>query len=504
MRHGLGPAAHCPTLPAINPLNAALRDARPAAPRGLAREIVNPPTRRQGADTSVPNANVIGSGPNGLAAAITLAQSGWRVTVFEAEPVPGGGLRSAELTLPGFVHDICASVFPLAAASPFFRTLPLARHGLEWIEPPAALAHPFDDGTAETLVRDSGPLAAAWPSIEHAVLGPPAFPRHPFALARFAASALRSASSLARTRFRDARARALFAGLAAHSGSPLEEPLTAGIGLTLETLAHVTGWPIARGGAQSLANALASHLRSLGGEILTATRVRSLDELPPAQATLCDLSPKPLLEIAGPVLPSAYRRKLERYRYGAASFKVDWALDAPIPWTAAACTRAATVHLGGTFDEIAASEREVSRGACPDRPFVILVQPSLFDPTRAPAGKHTAWGYCHVPNGSGADMLARIENQVERFAPGFRARILARHVMRPADLERHNPNFVGGDIAAGELRFCRLPYRTPREGLYVCSAATAPGPGVHGMCGYHCGAGVHACEGSRDPPSLLE
>jgi len=435
---------------------------------------------------ALPTANVIGAGPNGLAAAIALAQSGWRVTVFEAEPVPGGGLRSAELTLPGFVHDICASVFPLAAASPFFRTLPLARHGLEWIEPPVALAHPFDDGTAETLVRDAGPLAAAWPRIEHAVLGPfLAWPRHPLALASFGASALRSATNLARARFRDERARALFAGVAAHSGSPLEEPLTAGVGLTLETLAHVTGWPLARGGAQSVANALASHLRSLGGQIVTGTRISSLAELSPARATLCDLSPKPLLEIAGSQLPSSYRRKLERYRYGPAAFKVDWALDAPIPWTATACAHAATVHLGGTLDQIAASEREVSRGACPEQPFVILVQPSLFDPTRAPAGKHTAWGYCHVPNGSGVGMLERIENQVERFAPGFRARILARHVMGPTEIESHNPNFVGGDIAAGALRFWRLPYATPLEGLYMCSAATAPGPGVHGMCGYH-------------------
>ncbi len=439
----------------------------------------------------MPDANVIGSGPNGLAAAITLAQAGWRVTVFEAEPVAGGGLRSAELTLPGFVHDICASVFPLAAASPFFRTLPLARHGLEWIEPPAALAHPFDDGTAAALSRDSGPLAAGWQRVEHAVFGPPlAWPGHPLALARFGAGALRSASNLARSRFRDERARALFAGVAAHSGVALEEPLTAGVGLILETLAHVTGWPLARGGAQSLANALASHLRSLGGEIVTGTRVRSLGEVPPARATLCDLSPKPLIEIAGSQLPSSYRRKLERYRYGAGAFKVDWALDAPIPWTAAACTRAATVHLGGMLAEIAASEREVSRGACPGRPFVILVQPSLFDPTRAPAGKHTAWGYCHVPNGSGIDMLERIESQVERFAPGFRARILARHVMGPAEIESHNPNFAGGDIAAGALRFWRLPYATPVEGLYVCSASTAPGPGVHGMCGYHAARSV--------------
>ena len=432
------------------------------------------------------NANVIGSGPNGLAAAIALAQEGWRVTVFESEPVVGGGVRSAELTLPGFVHDICASVFPLAAASPFFRTLPLTRHGLEWIEPPAALAHPFDDGTAAALGRDSAPLATAWPAIEDVVLGPPlAWPGHPLALARFGVGALRSASHFARKHFRDECARALFAGLAAHSGSPLEQPLTAAVGVILTLLAHVTGWPLARGGAQSLANALASHLRSLGGEIVTGTRVRSLDELPPARATLCDLSPKPLLELAGPVLPSSYRRKLERYRYGAGSFKVDWALDSPIPWTASPCTSAATVHLGGTFSEIAASEREVSQGTCPERPFVILVQPSLFDPPRAPAGKHTAWAYCHVPNGSACDMLARIENQVERFAPGFRGRILARSVMGPAQIEGHNPNFAGGDIAAGALDFWRLAYATPVPGLYICSAATAPGPGVHGMCGYH-------------------
>ena len=442
----------------------------------------------------MPDANVIGSGPNGLAAAITLAQAGWHVTVFEAEPVPGGGVRSAELTLPGFTHDICAAVFPIPAASPFFRGLPLAQHGLEWIRPPAALAHPFADGTAETLGRDSsvcqpllGQLAAAWPRLEPSVLGPLAWPQHPLTMARFASVAFRSASGLARARFRDERARSLFAGLAAHSGLALEEPLTAGLALVLGALAHVTGWPIACGGAQSLANALASYLRSLGGQIVTANRIRSLDELPRAQATLCDLSPKPLLSIAGRFLPSSYRRKLEGYRYGPGAFKVDWALDAPIPWTAAACSRAATVHLGGTISEIASGEREVSRGAYPERPFVILVQPSLFDATRAPAGKHTAWAYCHVPNGSRCDMLERIENQVERFAPGFRARILARNVMTPAHIESHNANFAGGDVAAGAdnpARFFRS-YSTPLEGLYVCSAATPPGPGVHGMCGYH-------------------
>lgn len=433
------------------------------------------------------DANVVGSGPNGLAAACVLAQAGWRVTVFEAEPVPGGGVRSAELTLPGFIHDVCSAVFPLAAASPFFRTLPLERYGLEWIRPPAALAHPFDDGTAETLGPDSHAFrseAANWPRIERSVLGPLGWPRHPLATARFASGALRPASKLARVRFPDERTRALFAGLAAHSALPLEEPLSAGVGLVLGALAHVAGWPVARGGAQSLANALVSHLRSLGGEVVTGTRVRSLEELPQAQATLCDLSPKPLLEIAGRVLSPAWRRKLERYRYGPGAFKVDWALDGPIPWTAAACARAATVHLGGTLAEIAGAEREVWNGACPERPFVILVQPSLFDPVRAPAGMHTAWAYCHVPNGSRFDMLERIENQIERFAPGFRGRILARSTMGPAAIESHNPNFAGGDIAAGVLRLRRTPSETPVPGLYICSAATAPGPGVHGMCGY--------------------
>lgn len=431
------------------------------------------------------DAIVVGSGPNGLAAAIVLAEAGWRATVFEAEPVAGGGVRSAELTLPGFIHDVCSAVFPLAAASPFFRTLPLAKHGLEWIESPAALAHPFDDGTAETLGRESAPLVPAWQRIERSVLGPLAWPRHSLAFARFGLSALRPASGLVRARFRDERARALFAGLAAHSGLPLEEPLTAGVGLVLGALAQSTGWPLPRGGAQSLAGALASHLQSLGGEIVTGTRVGSLGELPRTRATLCDLSPKPLLEIAGRLLPPGYRRKLERYRYGPGAFKVDWALDAPIPWTAAACARGATVHLGGTLAEIAAAEREVRDGACPERPFVILAQPSLFDATRAPAGKHTAWAYCHVPNGSRFDMLERIENQVERFAPGFRGRILARSVMGPAAMERHNPNFAGGDIAAGAIRLRRPAYATPVRGLYICSAATPPGPGVHGMCGYH-------------------
>ncbi len=456
-----------------------------------------------------PDAIVIGSGPNGLAAAITLAQAGRSVVVFEAADTPGGGVRSAELTLPGFVHDVCSAVHPLALASPFFRTLPLAEHGLAWIEAPAALAHPFDDGTAALLERrveataqhlgeDQSayiewmtPLAQGWARVENSVLGPPRRPPHPAALARFGASALRPAFGLARSLFRGTKARALFSGCAAHAMMPLEKPLTAGFGMVLALLAHVVGWPLPRGGAQSITSALISYLRSLGGEVLTGARVTSIDELPPARAILCDLTPKPLLQIAGHRLPGAYRRKLERYRYGPAAYKLDWALDGPVPWRAAECRRAATVHLGGTMEEIAAAERECWSGRPPERPFVLLVQPSLFDAARAPAGKHTAWAYCHVPNGCSFEMTSRIEQQIERFAPGFRDRILARHVMPPAEIERHNPNLVGGDIAGGvsDLRqfFARPTWRlysTPVHGLYICSASTPPGTGVHGLCGH--------------------
>ena len=453
------------------------------------------------------DAAVVGSGPNGLAAAIVLAQAGRSVKVFESEKTIGGGARSAELTLPGFVHDICSAVHPLAVASPFFRTLPLVAHGLEWIEPEAALAHPLDDGTAvvvkrsiertaERLSDDAGayeslmrPIAADWPRLEDAVLGPLRWPRHPLPLARFGWRAFRSASALALGLFRGQAARGLFAGLAAHSMLPLDRPLTAGVGLLLGVLAHVAGWPIPRGGAQSLSNALASYFRSLGGEIVTGAPLCDVDELATARAILCDLSPKPLLRIAGHEFPPSYRRKLERYRYGPGVYKVDWALAAPIPWTATGCARAGTVHLGGTLDEIAGSEQQTWAGEHPEGPFVALAQPSLFDPTRAPAGKHTAWAYCHVPNGSAFDMLERIENQIGRFAPGFRERVLARCVMGPAQIESHNANFAGGDIAAGlmDLRqfFTRPTYATPARGLYICSASTPPGPGVHGMCGYH-------------------
>lgn len=455
------------------------------------------------------DAIVIGSGPNGLAAAITMARAGRSVLVREAEKTIGGGTRSAELTLPGFVHDICSAVHPLGLGSPFFRTLPLAEHGLEWIHPPAPVAHPLDDGTAivlerpvdltaEALGADSAayrslmnPLVADWAKLDRALLGPLRLPRHPVALARFGLAALRSAYGLASSRFKGERARALFAGLAAHSMLPLELQPSAAFGLVLGITAHAIGWPIPRGGSQQIANALASYLGSLGGEIVTEARVDSLDELPTARAVLCDITPRQLLRIAGHRLSAGFRRKLERYRYGPGAYKIDWALDSPIPWRAAECARAATVHLGGTIEDIAASERAAWEGRQPQRPFVLLAQPSLFDPTRAPQGKHTAWAYCHVPNGSNLDMTERIENQIERFAPGFRRRVLARSVMAPAQLEQRNANLVGGDINGGVqdlrqlfLRPTARLYSTSSKGLYLCSSSTPPGGGVHGMCGH--------------------
>ena len=456
-----------------------------------------------------PDALVIGSGPNGLAAAIALAQAGWKVTVFEAQPTIGGGSRSAELTLPGFVHDVCSAVHATAAASPFFRTLPLSEYGVEWIEPPAMVAHPFDDGTAaviersidrtaaafgrdrESYTRLFGGLARSWPRIESSVLGPLRWPRHPFATAAFGLRALRSANGLARSTFVEDRTRALFGGIAAHGLLPLDQLLTAGFGLVLGAMAHIVGWVIPRGGAQTLTDALVAYLRTLRGEVVAGHRVGSLDELPPATAVLCDLSPRPFLHVAGSRLPVSYRRSLERYRYGMGVFKVDWALDAPIPWRAAECARASTVHICGTMAELNRSENDAWAGVAPERPFVLLVQPSLFDPSRAPAGKHTAWAYCHVPARSTVDMLPRIEAQIERFAPGFRDRILARAVASPADVESHNANFVGGDIGSGACdlsQFFTRPtwrtYSTPVRGLYLCSASTPPGVGVHGMCGY--------------------
>jgi phytoene dehydrogenase-like protein len=457
------------------------------------------------------DAVVVGSGPNGLAAAIVIARTGRRVLVLEAEPTLGGGVRSAELTRPGFVHDICSAVHPFAVVSAAFRDLPLAAHGLEWITPPVMLAHPLDDGTAGAVLssvdetaRGFGadadayrhvfqPIVTDWPRIERSILGPPLrLPHHPVKLARFGAQALRSAKGFANGTFSTSSARATFAGIAAHGMLPLDHVLTAAFGLVLGSLAHVAGWVMPRGGSQMLSNAMAAYLRSLGGEIATGSRVDSIDDLPPARAVLCDLSPRPFLRIAGHRLPLAYRRRLERYRYGMGVFKADWALDAPIPWRNDACRRAGTVHVGGTLEEMIVSERDAWRGRHAERPFVLVTQPSVFDDSRAPAGKHTAWAYCHVPHASAVDMLPRIEQQIERFAPGFRERVIAASVMRPADIERHNANLVGGDIGAGitDLRqFVARPtlttYSTPVRGLYLCSASTPPGVGVHGMCGYH-------------------
>ena len=458
------------------------------------------------------DAVVVGSGPNGLAAAVTLARAGCSVLVLEAAATIGGGLRSAPLTLPGFVHDVCAAIHPLAAASPFFRSLPLADHGVTWIEPDAALAHPLNDEQALLLERylprtgaalgaDGNayadliaPLTRHWEPLIDMLLGPLRLPRHPLLLARFGLSGLRSARALAEGRFAGAAARALFAGLAAHAVLPLDQRPSAAFGLVLGILGHAVGWPLVRGGSQHLADAMASYLTSLHGEIQTSTPVASVDDLPASRVVLLDVTPRQVLRLAGHRLPTSYRRQLARYRYGPGVFKMDWALNGPIPWRAEACQRAATVHLGGTLREIASAEQETFDGQHSERPFIILAQPSLFDDSRAPAGRHTAWAYCHVPHGSTADMSERIESQIERFAPGFRERVLARHVMAPAALEHYNSNYVGGDISGGmqDLRqlFMRpavrlTPYATPDRQLFICSASTPPGGGVHGMSGYH-------------------
>jgi phytoene dehydrogenase-like protein len=457
------------------------------------------------------DAIVVGSGPNGLAAAITLAEAGRRVLVLEAAETIGGGCRSAELTLPGFVHDVCSAVHPLVAGSPFFRSLRLAELGVELVQPAAAAAHPLDDGTAVMLERSVaapaaglGPDAAAYRRLMEplardaeplmaGILGPPLRPpRHPVALARFAPHGLRSAVGLSR-RFSGERAPALIAGMAAHSFQPLDAPLTGGLGLVLALLGHAVGWPVVRGGSGRVVDAMAAHLGALGGQVQTGRRVTSLDELPPAKTVLLGVTPRQLLRIAESRLPPRYRRTLARYRYGPGAFKVDWALDGPIPWSAPDCLRAATVHLGGTMGEIAAGERAVVGGGHPERPYVLLAQQTIADPSRAPEGRHTAWAYCHVPSGSPVDMTERIERQVERFAPGFRDRILARATRGPAQMERDNPNQIGGDITGGvqDLRqilarpVARLdPYSTPAPGLYICSSSTPPGGGVHGMCGH--------------------
>ncbi|MBA2360247.1 MAG: NAD(P)/FAD-dependent oxidoreductase [Actinobacteria bacterium] len=456
------------------------------------------------------DAVVVGAGPNGLAAAITLAREGRSVLVVEAEETAGGGMRSMQLTEPGFVHDVCSAIHATAVGSPFFGDLPLSEHGLEFIQPPSPLAHPLDDGTAimmersveetaaglgadgpkyrrifDPLVRDKGRLIPF-------LLGPRPLPRHPLAAARFGLLGLRSAVGLNR-RFDEERTKVFFAGLAAHSIQSLRRSPTASFGLVLGLLGHAYGWPVARGGSQAIADAMVSYLRSLGGEVETGRRVETLDELPTAKATLLDLAPRGVIRVAGHRLPDRYLRALRRYRYGPGVFKVDWALDGPVPWRAEECSRAATLHLGGSSEEIVESEDAVWRNEVTDRPYVLATQPSLFDDSRAPNGRHTFWAYCHVPNGSPVDMTDSIERQIERFAPGFRDRIIARHTMSSVEMEAHNPNYVGGDINGGVQDLLQLytrpairlnPYSTPVDGLYLCSSSTPPGGGVHGMCGY--------------------
>jgi phytoene dehydrogenase-like protein len=456
------------------------------------------------------SACIIGAGPNGLAAAIVLAQAGVRVEVLEAEPTPGGGVRTLELTLPGFRHDFGSAIYPLGAGSPFFSSLALSDYGLEWIHSPATLAHPLDDGTAVMLERDLDeainsfgvdgaawdklmrPFVERWSEFAPEILRPVSFmPRHPWLMARFGMVGLRSARAVAR-RFRSERTRALFAGLAAHSFLSLDEPLSAAFAILMAVPAHAVGWPIPRGGAQAITDALCGVLSSLGGKVKNSSRVQSLSALEDYDLVLCDLTPRQLIAVGGEKLSDDYRRRLERFRYGPGAFKVDYALSAPIPWKAADCLGAASVHLGGSFEEIAASENAVRNGQHAERPFVLLAQPSLFDGSRAPLGKHTAWAYCHVPNGSKVNMLERLENQIERFAPGFRECILARRVFSPADLESMDANLVGGDIGGGVMdsrQFLFRPiwrhYATSSRNIYICSASTPPGGGVHGMCGYH-------------------
>ncbi len=456
------------------------------------------------------DAVVVGSGPNGLAAAVELARGGASVRVLEARDEIGGGTRSAALTLPGFVHDVCSGCHPMGILSPFFRGLPLDAHGLRWVQPPASVAHPLDGqpavllrrslaDTARELNEDADAYARLFaPFLRQPhelladLLGPLRLPKHPLQMARFGLPGLLPATTALRARFRGVRARAVLAGCAAHSILPLERPLTAAVGMIFALTAHIEDWPVAAGGSQAIAEALASYLRQLGGHIETGRRVRSLADIPPARVVLFDTSPAQLADVCAPLLPAGYLRRLRRYRYGPGVFKLDWALDGPIPWRDPRCLEAATVHLGGTLEEIAAAEAAVWRGEHPPRPFVLVVQQSQFD-VRAPAGQHTGYAYCHVPAGSTVDCTAAIEQQVERFAPGFRDRILARHMMRTADFERDNPNYLGGAITGGVSDLFQFftrpvarldPYSTPHPRLFICSAATPPGGGVHGMCGY--------------------
>jgi len=456
---------------------------------------------------------VVGSGPNGLAAAVALAREGLHVKIVEAAESIGGGTRTKELTLPGFRHDVCSAIHPMGYASPFFRSLPLPEHGLEWIQPEVPLAHPLDEEPAVLLDhsmeqtaseldedRDSylnliEPFAHNWDRLAPQLLAPfSPFPSSPILMARFGILAFKSARSLAFSRFESYRTRALFAGMAGHSVLPLDRPISAAIGLVFSAVAHAGGWPLPKGGSHQITRALASYFRSLGGEIETDREITSPNELKTARTVLFDITPRQILQIAGSAVPSGYAKKLHSYRYGPGVFKLDLALDGPIPWYDERCLKAGTVHLGGTFEEIAESEERVNNGKHSEHPYVLLAQQSLFDNSRAPDDKHTVWAYCHVPNGSTEDMTQYIENQIERFAPGFKERIIGRHKMNSRDMHEYNANYIGGDINGGmqDLRqlFTRPaglfdPYHIPDTSYYICSSSTPPGGGVHGMCGYH-------------------
>jgi len=463
------------------------------------------------------DAIVVGAGPNGLAAAITLAMHDLSVAIYEAKATVGGGCRSQELTLPGYIHDVCSSIHPLAVGSPFFRKLPLSRYGLEWIHPDAPLAHPFDDGTcallehsidqtAKELGQDQAayadlmtPFTKNWPMLEDVLLSPLSFPAHPIAAMQFASKAIRSAKGLAKKIFTTKRAQGLFAGIAAHSFLPLDQCLSAAFGLVLGVAAHMYGWPMPRRGSQSIVNALKAHFLSLGGKIKTECEIAALEELPASRAVVFDQTPRQILKIAGAHLSTSDQKALRKFRYGPGVFKIDWALDSPIPWQAESCRRAATVHIGGTLEEIAASEKAAGEGKHTDKPYVLLAQHSLFDSSRAPPGKHTAWAYCHVPHASTRNMTQAIEEQIERFAPNFRSRIIAKSTMNTNEIQRYNPNYIGGDIIGGvqdlwqlvtrpTMRF--VPYATSHPRLFICSSSTPPGGGVHGMCGFHAAKAV--------------
>ncbi len=458
---------------------------------------------------------VVGSGPNGLAAAIELARAGRSVLVVEADDTIGGGARTRALTEPGFLHDVCSAIHPMAVSSPFFRSLDLAEHGLEWIHPDAPLAHPLDgepaailecdlDATAATLGADGEawkrwmkPWLPRWEGLCEDVLAPLGIPRHPFWMASFGLNGFTPALSLARSRFSGETARALFAGLAAHSVMPLDMSPSSAIGMMLGVAGHAVGWPMPKGGSGQMSEALASKLRSLGGEIQTGNRVTSLDELPTDGPVLFEVAPARLADIAGAALPLAFRRKLQGFRHGPGVFKIDYALSTPIPWSDPAVSRAGTVHLGGTMVEIAASERACWDGKHSDAPFVLVAQQSLFDPSRAPEGKHTGWAYCHTPSGSTKDMTETIEGQIERWAPGFKDTVTARHTMHSLDFETYNANYIGGDVNGGMPTINQLftrptakTYRTPNRRIYLCSASTPPGGGIHGMCGFHAAKAV--------------